>query len=255
MRRLALALIVLAGCTRGSAAPSLPTIAAEQLRTGGLDRAALARLARVPTKTLRQTLSISVRDDVSGRGFEGRGVVAVVPRSALRMILLGPGGSTAMDVWIRDGRFRVAIPALDRIVRGDRATPRSTMRGLPIDLLQRWLVDPFGGALVAARRARVGDDGQVIDDPAALLAWTRRGAALEVRERVGLRARGWWAERGRLVGHVEGEESEVVGEDALFPTRVEYVSYDPPMTVHVRTEGKVEVAALPPSTFEDPDAR
>lgn len=228
---------------------------AEQLGQGGLDRAALDRVARVPTKTLRQTLSISVRDDVSGRGFEGRGVVAVVPRSSLRMILLGPGGSTAMDVWIREGRFRVAIPALDRIVRGDRSTPRSTMRGLPVDLLERWLVDPFGGALVAARRARVGEDGRVVDDPAALLAWTKRGSAFEIRERVGSRARGWWSEGGKLVAWVHGEEAEVVGDDAIFPTNVEYVSFDPPMTVHVRTEGKVEATSLPASTFEDPDAR
>jgi hypothetical protein len=222
--------------------------------------------ARRPRSDYRQTLTISVVEGISGRGFEGRGALVVRPSRALRMILLGPGGATAMDVWIAGGRFRAAIPALGRVSRGDASTPSSALRGLPIALLWRWVVDPFGGELVLARVGRPDATGGVVDDPTgrSFVAFSKRPEAFEIRTRtresrgaatsVG---EGWWLEHGALVGHVRAEEQTLDdgGRPADFPAKLEYVSLDPPMSVRVTVE---ETAILPPGAvpeeaFEDPD--
>ena len=259
----------LAGC-RGAAVarPSAPRLARTQLDdAGAIPLETLPRWTRAPSVDVREEIEIAIRDDIAGRGFEGRGVLAVRPRHALRMILLGPGGTTAMDVWIRDDRYRVAIPALDRVVRGDAATPAAEQRGLPIALLSRWLVDPFGGCVVAAHAGRVEEQGRVVDDlsvgPAGardFVVFARRVGAFEVRAREvrGARivARAWWLERGRVVAWLDGEESAFGAEDTapIVPTSATYVTIDPPMTVRVRVGATTLTGALPAATFTDPDA-
>ena len=248
--------------------PPSPRLAGSQVGdAASLSSDALAGYARRPRHDYRQTISISVVEGVSGRGFEGRGALVVRPSRAMRMILLGPGGATAMDTWIGDGRFRVEIPALSRVSRGDASTPSAQLRGLPIALLWRWVVDPFGGAFVAARLGRVASDGAIVDDPtrAGFVAFTRLPSAFEVRARVrtpdalGLEARGegWWIERGALVGHVVAAERALDdgGRLADFPARIEYVSLDPPMSVRVQVEETTVLppGAVPDAAFEDPD--
>src|SRR5947209_6876614 len=111
--RSAVALVLFVAACAPSAIPRPPRLTKEQLHDAdAIGRDGLARWTRVATSDYRQEVLVSVRDDVAGLGFEGRGVVAVRPGHALRMILIGPGGTTAMDVWLRDGAFRVAIPAI-----------------------------------------------------------------------------------------------------------------------------------------------
>lgn len=234
--------------------PAAPYLRPEQLNDASkLSATELSALARRPKGIIKQELTIAIRDAQSGKGFEGRGVVVVKPREALRMILLGPGGTTAMDVWIAGERFRVAIPAIDRVVRGDASTPREKLRGMPVDLLWRWLVDPFGGRVLAARRGVVAEDGSVIDGD-GLIAFLERGpTAFEVRARRGETSRGWFFERGRLVGVATGREIALDG--GLFPADVDYVGLDPRMTVEVRATGATIVPEVSPAVFADPDAR
>ena len=237
---------------------------AELTDAGAITKRDFPRWARASRGDLRQALTIAIRDGVSGRGFEGRGVVVVRPGHALRMILLGPGGTTAMDVWIRDGRWRVSIPALDRVVRGDASTPKEKMRGLPIGLLSRWLVAPFGGALVAAHAGRVDAEGRVLADDTAgpdgtrsFVAFSRRDGVFEARARQvspsSIAAHAWWFEHGKVVAYLDGEE-QLLG-DAIVPRVAHYVSLDPPMRVDVTATESMPVAPgeLGPSTFADPD--
>jgi hypothetical protein len=257
------------GCGGGPTlrVPPSPRLAATQLHDPAtLPADELAAFTRRPRHDYRQTISISVVEGVSGRGFEGRGALVVRPSRALRMILLGPGGATAMDTWIGDGRFRVEIPALARVARGDARTPSAQLRGLPVALLWRWVVDPFGGSIVAARVGRVRAGG-VVDDPtrAGFVAFARLPTAFEIRARVrvpdglGVQARGegWWIEHGALVGHVVAEDRALDdgGRLADFPARIEYVSLDPPMSVRVQVEETtvLEPGAIPDAAFEDPD--
>lgn len=248
------------GCTRSTnGAPATPRLRPEQADdAGAIAPELLARFARLPTDDFRQEITLSVRDDVAGKGFSGRGVVAVRPRRALRMILLGPGGTTAMDAWIADERWRIAIPAMDRVFRGD-ATSTSMPRGLPVPLLRRWLVEPFGGRPVAIHRGRVTSDGSIVDDANGFVAFLRRSDVYEIRARetegATVRARAWWLDGGRVVAWLEGSERLLGdGPDARFvPSTAHYVSIDPPMTVEVNV-GDATLAPLPDATFDDPDA-
>jgi hypothetical protein len=85
-----------------------------------------------------------------GTRTRGRGAVAVYPPHAVRMIMLGPGGTTAMDLWICHDAFRFAVPAIDLVRRGDANTPPSEVRGLPVDFLRWWFLEPLDGKLLAA---------------------------------------------------------------------------------------------------------
>lgn len=236
------AIALVMGCGGGASVPKAPSLALSELHDPStLSRGALLATVRAPTGIIKQELSIGIVDLASGKGFEGRGVVMVKPREALRMILLGPGGTTAMDVWIVAGRFRVAIPALDRVVRGDASTPREKMRGLPVDLLWRWLVDPFGGTIVTARKT----DGGV-------LGFLKRGpTSFEIRARRGDGTEGWFFERGKLIGYAHGRE-EAIG-DSIFPVDVDYTGLDPAMKVHVKGTGATIVSEVSPKVFADPD--
>lgn len=247
----ALALLAL-GCT-GPRANKPPSLTRAELEAGPrLSAAELRARARPPTTDVRQTLKISLLEGVSGRGFEGRGALVVRPGQALRMILLGPGGTTAMDVWISGDRFRAAIPALDRVVRGDASTPRSTLRGLPIDLLRRWLVAPFGGTLVHAREAVVDAAGHVGPGP-GLLAFALFGRDFVIRARVGDVERGWFFSQGALHGRVEGRVT-TLADGARFPSEVVFEGDDPPLRVVVVGETTELAKELPAATFADPDA-
>lgn len=234
--------MLLVGCGGSAAVPKPPQLDLAQLHDAStLSRTQLREREKNLSGILKQELSIGIVDLASGKGFEGRGVVMVQPRTALRMILLGPGGTTAMDVWIAGGKFRVAIPALDRVARGDASTPRSTMRGLPVDLLWRWLVDPFGGTVVHARTT-----------PTGVLAFLKRGpTSFEIRARDPRGTDGWFFERGKLIGYAHGRE-EKIG-DAWFPVDVEYTGLDPAMKVHVKGTGATIVDSVSPKVFADPD--
>lgn len=141
------ALALVAGAW-GCGAPVLPP-RAPSLAEWRHARARLAELERASSgapRTLK--IALKLREPYSGKLMEARGAVAIAPPSALRMVLVGPGGTTALDLWVKEDRFRFAVPALELLRRGDAATPRAAMRGLPVDFLRWWLLRPFGGALL-----------------------------------------------------------------------------------------------------------
>ncbi len=97
-------------------------------------------------RTMR--ISLALREPITGRTLESRGALAVSPPESLRMILLGPGGTTSLDLWLHAEQFRFSVPAIDLLRRGDAKTPRTDMRGLPVDFLRWWLLRPTSGTLL-----------------------------------------------------------------------------------------------------------
>ena len=83
---------------------------------------------------------------------KARGAIAVRAPDRLRMIMLGPGGTTAMDLWMQGDRFRFSIPSLGREVVGDATTPAAEKRGLPVDFLRAFMLQPLGGRVLAASK-------------------------------------------------------------------------------------------------------
>ena len=203
-------------------------------------RAARARLARLrqetgSPRTLR--IALSLREPITGRLMNARGAVALDPPSALRMVMVGPGGTTALDLWVHEDRFRFAVPALDLMRRGDAATPRESMRGLPVDFLSWWLLRPFEGKLLHYQRVASGDRFLLRDGAAVI--------DLQI-DRAGVRAR---RRSARGEGRVEVETVFARGFGCV-PAR--YQQAPSGLDITIRCEGE-ESRAPNPRAFVDPD--
>jgi hypothetical protein len=222
-----LALCLLAGCAPRPviAAPRPPT-ASEWQR--GLARLDALRAAAARARTSR--IALDLREPHTGRVLSARGAVAVSPPRALRMILLGPGGTTALDLWVDASRFRFAVPAIDLQKRGDLSAPREERRGLPVDFLAFWLLGPLRGELLWYERTvqRGGTDRFVLRDGAAIVDLTASDdGRLEAR-------RAAWSESTppRLI------EEETVVAGGLGCAEVRYHQGSTGLDVSVRCEGE-----------------
>jgi hypothetical protein len=188
-------------------------------------------------------LALALREPVTGRRMAARGAVAIAPKErAVRMILVGPGGTTAFDLWIQADRFRVSIPAVDVLRRGDARTPKAEMRGLPVDFLRWWLLDPTRGELLWTEGGRyVLRDGTAITD---LVVHANRG--VEAR-------RDTWSERA--AGGKEAPvllDEEKVTADRIGCGKARYTQASTGVEIEITCEG---VEPNPPSerAFVDPD--
>lgn len=157
-RGLVLAVASLAGCAAPVAPRSADAAADARAFVAARDRLAALRAAVAGERTQKVRLELSAPYLPSK--IAARGAIALAPPDRLRMIMIGPGGTTAMDLWQEGPRFRFAIPALSRVVRGDASTPARERRGLPVDFLRWWMLDALSGELVAARAQ--GDDLEIL---------------------------------------------------------------------------------------------
>lgn len=115
-----------------------------------LSRERLARMrSELPPRPYVERVQLGIVDPRTGKLYQARGAVAIDPDRAARLVLVGPGGVTAMDVWVTRDRFRLAIPSLNIEKRG--GADLSELRGLPIGFLRWWFLSPLGGELVLAR--------------------------------------------------------------------------------------------------------
>lgn len=217
-------------------------------------------------RTMR--VALRLREPFRGRVMEARGAVALEPAplvgvgdtepepsqaGALRMILLGPGGTTALDLWTRGARFRFAVPALDLLRKGDAATPPSETRGLPVGFLRWWLLRPASGTLLWYEREPAAEHFVLRDGPAFVDLRLARDGRIEA-------VRTAWASHG---GDDMVVSEERVEADSLGCASARYVTRIPlggdartglPLEIVLRCEG-VEASAAPnPRAFEDPDA-
>jgi hypothetical protein len=110
-------------------------------------RTRLAALrATEPKRAYGSVVRVTLREPRTGRSFAARGALAIDPHRAVRMILLGPGGATAMDAWVTPAAYRFEVPAIGLLRRGGaRADP-----GLPVEFFRWWFLAPFEGRLLAS---------------------------------------------------------------------------------------------------------
>jgi hypothetical protein len=181
----------------------------------------------------------SIREPRTGHAFEARGAVAVSPHRAARLVLVGPGGGTAIDAWVTPMRWRLAIPPVDFVRRG--GTDTDAAHGLPVGFFRWWFLAPFDGALIMSDavdtpRFAILRDGRAtvemfvgVSDGKALVSAVRREAGAIERLQ-------WWGSSG---GPGEGD-------------RAVYVQEPSGLRVDVDVEG---VGGEPePEAFADPDA-
>ena len=236
------ALVFAAGCSAPRPEPLVPPSLASW-------RAALSELRELRAEATGDgprtfKLAVALREPFTGRRTEARGAVALSPADrAVRMILVGPGGTTAFDLWIRGDRFRVSIPAVDVLRRGDASTPKEQMRGLPVDFLRWWLLDPTRGDLLWADRPPAGAR-YVLREGAAITELLVAGDGSVRAER-----RTWTREDGDpfLL------DEERVSADRIGCGRARYTQSSTGVQIEITCEG---IEPNPPSerAFVDPDA-
>jgi len=184
------------------------------------------RLARLrggqPGRPYVERVRLAISDPRTGKRYEARGAVAVSPDKAARMMLVGPGGTTALDVWVTKERFRFAVPAINLEKRG--GVDPVEARGLPVGMLRWWFLSPLGGRPLLARSttaesAWILRDGRstvtVKSDGRRFLALRRDGENLEAIEWV---AQGLVPRAGAHGRYVEGRYGlrvEVLVEEVL----------------------------------------
>lgn len=223
---------------RSAEAPTLV-----QWREARRKLAALAQAARGEgARTMR--LALSLREPLTGRTLEARGAVAIAPPDALRMILLGPGGTTALDLWVRGEAFRFAVPAIDLSKRGDATTPRAEMRGLPVDFLRWWLLRPASGRLLWHERDAAGDRFTLRDGAAVIELHAARSGVVSAR-------RTTWSTEGARARRID---EEIVEASRIGCGVVKYRQASTGLTVTVKCEGEETGRAPNPRAFADPDA-
>jgi hypothetical protein len=232
------AFMALAGCA--SSAPSQPLLPETTQREWTRMRQRLASARSLePGKPFVEEIIVAMREPRTRKVFQARGALAIDPHRAMRMILVGPGGTTALDVWVTDQRWRFVVPALS-IKRSGGADAESS-RGLPIGFFRWWMLHPLDGRLLSAWLAK--------GDPIYLLR--NGGDTVLLRDHSGGRGHHVIAMR-RESG--ETEQLEWLGR-APMPhagDRARYVDDASGLEVEVLIEG-VSEAEPDPAAFLDPD--
>ena len=227
------------GSAMQGAGSELPRIPAEQARSTEW-RQARAELARLrasyrPGKPYTMNLALELTEPRTGQRIRARGAVAVAPsRQGLRMIMLGPGGTTALDLWLCQDRFRFVLPAVELTKRGDRSTARAELRGMPVDFLRWWLLRPLEGQLLCAAQSDAGARFVLRDGDAVVDVLSRAHGGLELERR-------------------SGQDREQVVTDGPGCGTVRYRQASMGIDISVSCE-KLDLDRAPPvAAFADPD--
>jgi len=191
---------------QGEISGSLPDVTQYEW---SIARDRLARLRRGrPDRPYVERVRLAISDPRTGRQYQARGAVAVSPGKAARMILVGPGGTTALDVWVTKDRFRFAVPAIKLEKRG--GVDPAEAKGLPIGMLRWWFLSPLAGRLLVARSTQaesawiLRDGGATVtvrSDGRRFVALRREGETLEGIEWI---SRGLVPQSGEHGRYIEG---------------------------------------------------
>ncbi len=182
------AALIHAGCAQQSGPTTQATRAPiVSQRDWDRGRAVLAAArAELPSEPYTLIVSVEMREPNTGRTFSARGGLAVSPGRNVRLQLLGPGGSTALDAWLSRDRFRFDVPAADVHRRGRVDGPEAV--GLPIGFFRFWFLAQLDGRLLFAKPSRAGTY-LVLRDGSATVEMFRaaRGGHVEAERTLG----GW----------------------------------------------------------------
>jgi len=210
-----------------------------------LSRARLNALrAELPRTPYVEHVRVRITDPRTKSSYEARGAVAISPGSTVRMILLGPAGTTALDLWVREDRFRFAVPAIHLEKRG--ATLPELTRGLPVGFFRWWFLSPLSGRLLAAH-SRPDETSFLLKDDRAIVT-VRAGSS----ELIALRREGENVER---ISWLPCTLDRFQVESRIKPcagARGRYTDERTGLVVDVVVE---DVAPAPPdpAAFDDPD--
>lgn len=206
----------------------------------------LADMAEQANRPRTMRIALALREPVTGRTLESRGALAVSPPESLRMILLGPGGTTSLDMWLHADEFRFAVPAIDLLRRGNARTPRSDMRGLPVDFLRWWLLHPTSGTLLWHVFRDTGTRFVLRDGPAIVDLHIARSGRVTAR-------RTTWESTSDKPNQRRKIDEEILEADKFGCGVVKYRQSSTNLRVTVTCESEDTERAPNPRAFVDPD--
>ena len=206
-----------------------------------LSRERLLRMrGELPRRPYVERVQIGVVDPRTGKMYQARGAVAVHPDRAARLVLLGPGGTTALDVWVTRDRYRFAIPALKLEKRG--GVNLEDARGLPVGFLRWWFLAPLDGELVLARSSKSEVAFILRDGPATVTFRTDGERFIAIRR----------STEGGV--HLEGLEWSSRGLAPVAGSRGRYIEGEHGLRVHILVEEVLDEEP-DPAAFLDPDGQ
>ena len=200
--------------------PSPPPDVSQAEWTLSRERLAHVRGER-PDRPYVERIRLAITDPRSGKDYMARGAVAVSPDRAARMMLVGPGGTTALDVWVTKDRFKFSVPGIQLEKRGG-SSPEDA-RGLPIGLLRWWFLSPLGGKLLVGRSNAYESAWLLRDGDATVTVRTDGRRFIAVRREAGTMEGIEWlgrllpraGSRGRYVEGTYGLRVEVIVEEVM----------------------------------------
>jgi hypothetical protein len=134
--------LVVAGCAAPVREPPPPTTAEW---TAAVDRLEALRHEE-PEHPYGIVVRVTLREPRTRKAFSARGALAVDPHRAVRMLLLGPGGTTALDAWVTPDSYRFEVPPIGLLRRGGTDADPS----LPVEFFRWWFLAPVEGRLLAS---------------------------------------------------------------------------------------------------------
>jgi len=229
-------------------APPVPVEATTtEARWRAAERELDALRATEPREPYGMVVRVTLREPVTGRVFDARGALAVDPHRALRMILIGPGGATALDAWVTEDAYRLEIPAIGRVRRGGiRPEP-----GLPVEFFRAWFLAPLAGRLLASFASAEGLRPEAAPCEGQWFVLRRDGATMTLCDEARTRGLSIVAVR-RTPGSLERFAFDG---QSLLPHAGDHAEYD---DLRSGVRAKVDVESLddaPPDAvaFVDPD--
>jgi hypothetical protein len=184
-----------------------------------------------------QRASPAAVDPRTGKLYQARGAVAVSPDRAARLILIGPAGTTALDLWVTRDRWRLSIPPIKLERRG--GVDPADAQGLPVGFLRWWFLGPLDGELLLARSSKSEAAFLLRDGPATVTMRTDGERFVAIRRESGRLEGLEWASRG--LGPTAG-------------ARGRYIDGEWGMRVHVTIE-EVLPDEPDPAAFGNPDEK
>lgn len=236
---LAVLAVLASGCTAG------PGRASAALPPAEITCAMRARVDAIgaPRTRHKQTVRLELSAPFMPSSIRARGAVAMDPRAGdLRMILLGPGGGTAVDLWMHEDAYRFVVPAMNRTMRGDAATPVAAKKGLPVDFLGWWMLHPLRGELLFVEERDGALSFVLRDRQRSTIAYVDATLAADGAFEA---TRTTWAGEQKV-------DEETLKASGLGCARVEYTQAS--TELRVVAECEVESADVPDKAFADPDA-
>lgn len=224
--------IALGGCARPR--PGVPPDIGQH--EWSISRARLAQLrAGEAVRPYTERVRVDIHDPVTGKDYHARGAVAVSPRQAARLMLVGPGGTTALDLWVTKDRYRFSVPAIHLEKRGGVEVAEAS---LPVGMLRWWFLSPLAGRLLAGRSSQHESTWVLRDDSATVLVRTDGKGLAAVRR-----------------DHDRVESIEWIGRgiEPRAGSRGRYIEARYGLKVDVVVE-EVMAAEPDPEAFDDPDA-